>query len=105
MALLPHIHRDRLNRVIRIGDYVLWAPNVAKVRFIFGTVTGVTRKRVYVKLMQDIQRKDEEGNILPVREYPIRLKSENLLVITQQVLANIEGNVGGSQEFEQSRGE
>lgn len=97
MALLKHIHRDMLNRVIRIDDIVVWGPQGANTRIKFGTVTGVTPKRVYVKLKTDIR--DE------VRPYPIRLAPHHLLVITQQVVANIEGNVGAAQYLEESRGD
>ncbi|MCS5736690.1 UNVERIFIED_CONTAM: hypothetical protein RF648_21170 [Kocuria sp. CPCC 205274] len=95
MAMLKHIHRDMLNRVIRLDDIVIWSPQEYNSRFKFGTVTGTTPKRVYVKLKTDIREE--------VRPYPIRISSKNLLVITQQVLANIEGNVGASQYLEETR--
>lgn len=97
MTLIRHIHRDMLNRVIKMDDIVAWCPRMDNERLKFGVVTGTSPKRVYVLLKTDIRT--------PVRDYPIRIKSENLLVVTQQVIANIEGNVGGSQELEQSRGE
>lgn len=96
MALLGFIHRDMFNRVIRINDIVAWGPHQPNQRIKIGTVTGVTPKRVYVLLKTDIRD--------PVRDYPIRIASKHLMVITQQILANIEGNVGASQYLEQSRG-
>ncbi|MCS5737593.1 hypothetical protein, partial [Herbiconiux daphne] len=95
-ALLRHIHRDMLNRVIRIDDIVAWPPFEINTRLKFGTVVGTTPKRVYVQLKTDTREE--------VRPYPIRISPQNLLVITQQVLANIEGNVGASQYLEETRG-
>lgn len=97
MALLNHIHRDMLNRVIRVDDIVAWSPQEVNSRLKFGTVTGTTPKRVYVQLKTDTREE--------VRPYPIRIAPYHLLVITQQVYANINGNVGASQYLEQSRGE
>lgn len=96
MPMLKHIHRDMLNRVIRHDDVVAWSPFEKNTRIKFGIVTGTTPKRVYVKLKTDTRE--------TVREHSIRINPVNLLVITQQVIANIQGNVGASQYLEQTRG-
>lgn len=90
MPMLKHIHRDMLNRVIKIGDHIAWANSDYGSKIRIGIVTHTTPKKVYFILPTEDNRES--------RAYPI-----NMLVITQQVLENIKGNVGGSKDLEDTR--
>lgn len=90
MALLKHIHRDMLNRVIKHGDYIAWANSDYGSKIRIGVVSHTTAKKVYFTLPA------EENRL--TRAFP-----KNMLVITNQVMANIEGNVGLNQHLEETR--
>lgn len=87
--LLNHIHRDRLNRVIRLDDYVVWSNGKYNQPLRIGRVTGVTEQKVQIQVL-------DENRI--TRSYP-----KNLIVITAQIMANLEGNVGANVDLEESR--
>lgn len=90
MALLKHIHRDMMNRVIKHNDYIAWANSDYGSKIRIGRVSHTTAQKVYFTLPL-------EGN-RQTRAYPA-----NMIVITSQVLANIDGNVGASQYLEETR--
>lgn len=89
MALLKHIHRDKLQRVIRPNDYVAWANGKYGKGLEVCKVVGTTEKRVQIFNLE----KNKTTYSFP----------ENLLVITQQVEANVEGNVGANRDLEELR--
>lgn len=80
MTLLKHIHRDVLQRIIKHGDMVVWSNGKQGQNMRIGRVVGTTPKQVQM-YMVDTKR--------PTKAYPSRL-----IVITQQIAANIAGNVG-----------
>lgn len=89
MPLLRHIHRDKLQRVIRHDDYVAWANGKYGKGLEVCKVIGTTENRVQIFNLEKNKT---------TYSYP-----NNLLVITQQVQANIDGNVGINRDLEEIR--
>lgn len=92
MPLLKHYHRDMLGRIIKHGDYVAWANKDYGKTLTFGNVIGTMPKKVLLQIPL------EENRI--TRAYP-----QNMMVITDQILANISGNVGAGLRQEQKEGD
>ena len=85
MALQKIFHRDMMNRIIKHGDYIAWANSDYGSKIRIGVVDHMTKKKVYFILPLEDNRM--------TRAFP-----ENMIVITSQVKANIEGNVGATQQ-------
>lgn len=79
--MLNHRHRDMLARIIQIDDYVAWSNGKYNQRTTICRVVGGTTLKV------TIQKPDGRTT---------RVEPSNLLVITHQVLKNIEDHVGES---------
>lgn len=79
--MLNYRHRDMLARIIQIDDYVAWGNGKYNQSTTICRVVGATTLKV------SIQKPD--GKIT-------RVEPKNLLVITHQVLRNIEDHVGDS---------
>ncbi len=86
---LGHIHRDKLNRVIRLGDYVVWANGKQGTGLTICTVMGSSSEKLRLGRM-------DTGRMTNVRP-------ENVVVITAQVIRNYEGNVGANMDLEATR--
>lgn len=86
---LPYIHRDRLRRVIRLNDVVAWTNASRGQGLVFGKIVGATTALV------QIERQDS-GKMT-------RVNPESLIVITQQVIDNVENNVGSNVDLEEIR--
>lgn len=89
MPLLQHIHRDILSRVIRHYDYVIWSNGKYNQKMKIARVVGTTEQKVRIEVV-------EENKTTLARP-------ENLVVISAQVYANVQGNVGANIEMEESR--
>ncbi|QEG09010.1 hypothetical protein HWC29_gp012 [Aeromonas phage 4_4572] len=89
MALMKYIHRDKLQRVIRVGDYVVWGNGKYGKGLEIAKVVGATPIRIQIFNME----KNKTTYAFP----------DNLVVISQQVQANIEGNVGANMDLEEMR--
>ena len=89
MALLRHIHRDKLQRVIRLNDYVAWGNGKYGKGLEVAKVIGTTPNRLQIFNLE----KNKTTYAFP----------DNLIVITQQVEANVEGNVGVNRDLEELR--
>lgn len=89
MALIRHIHRDRLGRVIKHGDYVVWNTGMQTKELTLGEVVQTYPQMVGMRLLDDtlMEREDRRLQITKVRP-------SNVVVVTAQIQANIEGNVG-----------
>lgn len=87
--LLNHIHRDMLNRVIRLDDYVIWSNGKYGQTMEVARVIGVTAQKVKIQVVSQNRS---------TLSYPT-----NLIVITAQVMANLDGNVGANLDLEASR--
>ncbi|UZV39692.1 hypothetical protein APT65_00089 [Trabzonvirus APT65] len=85
---LPTIHRDMLNRVVRMHDVVLWGNKKYGTGISVCTVEGCTGEKLLIK--------KPTGTLC--RIYP-----DNCVVITQQIERNIEGNVGANIDLEATR--
>ena len=79
--MLTYQHRDKLARVIQLNDYVVWANGKYGTTMTVCSVVGATEEKVAI--MKSCGR--------TVRVYP-----SNLLVITAQVMQNINDNVGAN---------
>ncbi|MCS5737059.1 UNVERIFIED_CONTAM: hypothetical protein RF648_20655 [Kocuria sp. CPCC 205274] len=80
-GLIKHVHRDMLSRVIKLGDFVAWSNNEYGRAITLGKVVGTFPEKIKIQVIN-------EGDRI-TRVYP-----HNVMVITAQVMANIEGNVG-----------
>lgn len=89
MALLRYIHRDMLSRVIKKGDYVVWGNGKYNQKMKIGIVYDTTPLQVKIQL--------------PVEGKVTKASPTNMIVITAQVIANEEGNVGANIDLEESR--
>lgn len=87
MSLVKNILRDMLGRIIKHGDYVVWANGEYGRKMEIAEVLWVHPKQVKI-------RKLASGH--ESRVYP-----ENMLVITAQVMANIEGNVNNTKPIKE----
>ncbi|QQK87952.1 hypothetical protein pSalSNUABM01_083 [Salmonella phage pSal-SNUABM-01] len=87
--LLDYNHRDKLNRIIRGDDIVIWSNGKYNQPITVARVVGVTKQKVRIHVL--ISGKT-------TLSYPC-----NLVVITQQVNANLEGNVGANMDLEETR--
>lgn len=79
--MLQHNHRDMLSKVILLNDYVVWGNGKYGKKMEIVRVIGTTDEKVVVV----------DNNNKMKRVYP-----NNLLVITQQVMFNIDNNVGAN---------
>lgn len=86
---LKHTHRDKLRRLIRRGDILVWTNKKYGSGLTVAEVTGSTEKQVLV-YRSDLQKE--------TKLYP-----ENCIVITHQVERNLEGNVGVNMDLEATR--
>lgn len=89
MALLRYVHRDMLSRVIKRGDYVVWGNGKYNQKMKIGVVTDTTPQQVRIHL--------------PVEDKMTKASPKNMIVITNQIIANQEGNVGANIDMEESR--
>ncbi len=87
--LLDYNHRDKLNRIIRGDDIVIWSNGKYNQPIMIARVVGVTKQKVRIHVL---------SNGKTTLSYP-----RNLVVITQQVNANLEGNVGANMDLEETR--
>lgn len=85
---LPHRHRDSLDRVIRVNDYVVWTNKKQGKGLDVCSVVGSTEETIRVSKLDG-----RMTNINPA----------NVIVITAQVERNIEGNVGANLDLESTR--
>lgn len=89
MALLNHIHRDMLQRVIRHNDVVVWSNGKYGQKMKLARVIDTTAEKVKIE-------------VINTRVTTIALP-KNLIVISAQIQANIEGNVGANIDMESTR--
>ena len=87
--LLSHIHRDKLYRVIRLDDIVVWGNVKYNQGLEIARVVGVTPLKVRIHVLSSGKT---------TLSYP-----ENLIVISAQVQANLDGNVGVNRDLEETR--
>jgi len=87
--LLNHTHRDKLQRVIRMDDYVVWSNGKYNQSMEIARVVGVTTQKVRINVLST------QSTTLA---YP-----KNLIVISAQIVANLEGNVGANMDLEATR--
>ena len=81
--MVEHL-RDMANRVIVRGDYIVWGASRQGYGMRLARVTKLNARRVHAVVLGT----NKEHHFNP----------ENSLVVTQQVKANIDGNVGGAQK-------
>lgn len=79
--MLAYYHRDLLAKVIKMDDYVVWSNGKYNQSMQICRVVGVTANKVVI-LRQDNSQ---------TRVYP-----KNLVVITEQVMFNLQNNVGAN---------
>ncbi|UIW10537.1 hypothetical protein PQC38_gp061 [Aeromonas phage BUCT695] len=89
MPLLQHIHRDMLNRVIRHDDIVVWGNGKYNQKMKIARVVGTTDQKVRIEVIS------ENKTTLA--------RPKNMIVISAQVQANLEGNVGANIDMEITR--
>lgn len=89
MALLGYLHRDMLNRVLKYGDYVVWSNGKYNQKMKIGSVIDSTPMKVRINVI------DENRTTLA--------RPTNMIVITDQIRSNIEGNVGVNMDLEATR--
>lgn len=82
---LDHIHRDLIHRVIRANDIVAWTNKKQG--------SGLVICEVFSSTAETVRIRKPNGRLTNV-------DPSNLLVITQQVERNVEGNVGANMNFE-----
>ena len=87
--LLSRTHRDKLQRVIRMDDYVVWSNGKYNQTMEIARVVGVTDQKVRINVISS------QSTTLA---YPT-----NLIVISAQIVANLEGNVGANMDIEATR--
>lgn len=85
---LSHTHRDMLKRVIRQRDVVAWTNKKYGQGLILCTVESSTVEKIRVSKPDGTLT-----NVLP----------ENVMVVTHQVIKNLEGNVGANMDLEATR--
>lgn len=85
---LSHTHRDMVGRVIRQGDILVWANGRQGSFMRLVEVMGSTEETVRVR-----KPNGRLTNVTPAR----------VLVVTAQMIRNIEGNVGANLDIEQTR--
>lgn len=90
MALQPRIERDKLQRVILLNDVCVWSNRSYGLGLKLVRVIGFNANSLKVRVL-------DTGNVTRVED------STNLLVITQQINANIADNVGANIDLEQTR--
>lgn len=86
---LEVIHRDHLKRVIRNGDIVVHTNHRQSTGYTLCTVYGAGKAQVKLKRIDNGEK---------LRAYP-----RNLIVLTQQIECNMEGNVGANISYEEKR--
>ncbi|QQG33682.1 hypothetical protein PQC34_gp052 [Cronobacter phage A24] len=89
MALLNHIHRDMLHRVIKHEDIVVWSNGKYNQKMRLARVVDTTPQKVRIQLI------DSQTTTLA--------RPKNLIVISAQIAANLEGNVGANMDMEATR--
>lgn len=82
---LAHLHRDVLHRVIRAQDIVAWTNRKQG--------SGLAICEVMSSTAETIRIRKSNGRLTNV-------DPSNVLVITQQVERNVEGNVGANLNME-----
>ena len=82
---LGHLHRDAIHRVIRANDIVAWTNRKQG--------SGLLICEVFSSTAETVRIRKPNGRLTNV-------DPSNLLVITQQVERNIEGNVGANLGME-----
>lgn len=85
---LNHTHRDMVLRIIRLRDVVAWTNKKYGQGLILCTVEGSTGEKVRIA--------KPDGTLTNVRP-------DNVMVVTHQVIKNIEGNVGRNVDLEATR--
>lgn len=89
MAIMNKVFRDKLSRVIVYNDYVLWTNGKYNMGWVIAKVVGSVNNRV------QILRIDNNKSTY--------VRPENLVVITQQLQANVEDRVGVNMDLEAMR--
>lgn len=89
MALLNHTHRDMLSRVIKHNDIVVWSNGKYNQKMKLARVVDTTPQKVRIEVI------DTQTTTLA--------RPKNMIVISAQVHANIEGNVGANIDIEETR--
>lgn len=79
--MIRYHHRDIIQKVIQLNDYVVWSNGKYNQQMQICKVVGVTQNKVTI----------EKGDGTLTRVYP-----NKLIVVTQQVYHNIENNVGAN---------
>lgn len=82
-------HRDLMGRVIKSGDYCIWTNKKRK--------QGIDLVRVIFCTEEKVKCLNLTSNTIGYK-YP-----ENLMVVTQQLDANLRDNVGANQDLEERR--
>ncbi|MGL5566028.1 MAG: hypothetical protein ACRDC4_09905, partial [Plesiomonas sp.] len=75
---LGYTHRDKLSRVIRLGDYVVWANGKQGNGLVVCIVQGGSPEKIRLERL-------DNGKMTNARP-------ENMVVISAQVIRNYEGN-------------
>lgn len=92
MPLPPRIERDRLQRVIQVGDIAVWTNKKYGKGIDLVRVVGFNKRSLSViNLATKVKTRVEDMN--------------NLLVITAQITANMAENVGANLDLERYREE
>lgn len=89
MALLNHVHRDMLHRVLRHEDIVVWSNGKYNQKMRLARVIDTTPQKVRIQLI------DSQTTTLA--------QPKNLIVISAQIQANLDGNVGANMDMEATR--
>lgn len=89
---LGHLLRDKLNRVIRRNDYAIWTNKK------YGT--GLNVVAVIASTPQKVKIRPLESD---PNSKPLVVSPDNIIIITSQIEANLEGNVGAVIELEETR--
>lgn len=89
MALLNHTHRDMLSRVIKHNDIVVWSNGKYNQKMKLARVVDTTPQKVRIEVI------DTQTTTLA--------RPKNMIVISAQIHANIEGNVGANIDIEETR--
>ena len=80
--MLGHNHRDIAQRVIVEGDYLLWGNKNQGYGLQMVRCIGSTTQYVRIIVIEN--------------NYETLVKPDNLMVITQQLQSNFDGNVGAN---------
>lgn len=89
MALLSHTHRDMLHRVIRDGDVVVWSNGKYNQKMQLARVVDTTPQKVRIE-------------VITTRSTTLA-QPKNLIVVSAQIQANLDGNVGANMDLEATR--